>query len=106
MIPQIKSRFRKRSGVPYAVERFTGVQYRCRVCNTVFYNELKFEMHMNAEAKVHQSKSVDKKCPKLNETVTALVYYAEDVLNALKAVNVKRFKRGEVYDGSIGTKRK
>lgn len=104
MVPQIKARFRKRSGIPYAFERFTGHQYRCRLCNAVFYNEQKFESHLNAEVRLNAGKKVDKKCPKINESVMALIYYSEDILNAFKAVNVKRFKKGEVYDGGLRRK--
>jgi len=33
MIPQIKAKFRKKNGVPYAVERFAGVQEEARGTN-------------------------------------------------------------------------
>jgi uncharacterized C2H2 Zn-finger protein len=105
MVPQIKTRFRKRNGVPYAIESLTGRQYRCRICNAIFYSADEFEKHLNYEAKTNSGKKVNNKCPKLDNTISVLVYYTEDILNAFKAVKVKKFKKGEIYDGRLKTKR-
>jgi hypothetical protein len=103
MIPQIKAKFRKKNGVPYAVERFAGVQYRCRACNQIFYHENILVRHLFAELRNGAFK-VSRKCPKLDETISSLVYYDEDIIDAFKAVNVKRFKSGAVYDGMLKSK--
>ena len=106
MIPQIRAKFRKRNGVPYAVERLTGVQYRCRICNEVFINEEKFDRHLREEITGSSKIGVSKKCPNMHDTITSVVYYAEDVLNALKTANVKKFKSGDTNDSMFARKKR
>jgi hypothetical protein len=105
MIPQIKAKFRKRNGVPYTVERLTGAQYRCRLCNTVFFDKKKLENHLKLEIRSGVKKKVNTKCPKIDDTINTIVFYAEDILNAFKAVNVKQFKSGDIYDGMLRRKK-
>jgi len=106
MIPQIRAKFRKRNGVPYAVERLAGMQYRCRVCNEVFINKEKFDRHLWSEVTGGNKIAVSKKCPDMHDTITSVVYYAEDVLNALKTANVRKFKSGDTNDSMFARKKK
>ena len=48
MVPKIHVRFRKRMGVPYAIEQFSGKQFRCRHCNTVFFTERELDAHVRS----------------------------------------------------------
>ena len=101
MIPQIKAKFRVRKGVPFAVERLTGVQYRCRKCNQVFINKNDFEKHLIKEINTANKSYVNQKCPKIHDVILTNVYYNEDVHDALSSVNVKVFKSGDKYDGRL-----
>jgi len=80
------------------------VQYRCRACNQIFYHENDLSRHVFVELRSGSLNSISRKCPKLNETISTLVYYDEDIIDAFKAVNVKRFKSGAVYDGMLKSK--
>ena len=106
MIPQIKAKFRKRNGVPVAIERLTGVQFRCRACNSIFYNEKEFNRHLLIELRSSTSKKVERNSPKLHDIVNCKLYYGEDYIDALKSVKLLRLKSGDDYDGMLKDKKR
>jgi threonine aldolase len=104
MVPQIKVKFRKRYGIPFSVERLTGIQFRCRLCNQIFINENDFNKHIIHEFRNQVSAKINQKCPKLHDMVNCMVYYSEDVLDALKSSKIKRLKKDDIYDGMLKSK--
>ncbi len=50
MVPRISVRRQNRFGVAVAIERLRGRQYRCLVCNTVFYELDELDAHVRREA--------------------------------------------------------
>ena len=105
MTPQIKAKFRKRNGVPYSIERLTGTQFRCRMCNTVFLKENDLNRHLLIESRSSSSRKIDKSAPKLHEMVNCRIYYGEDYLDALKSVKLLWLKSGDDYDGMLKKKK-
>lgn len=94
MVPALKVKFRKRKGVPYSVERFSGVQYRCRSCNTVFLEKDELENHLHANVDVHGAGKASAEAPKLNENLLVRVIYIQDIIDSLK----REYVRHDEYD--------
>ncbi len=46
MVPRISVRRQNRFGIPVAIERFRGRQYRCLVCGAVFYELDELDAHV------------------------------------------------------------
>jgi uncharacterized C2H2 Zn-finger protein len=69
MTPALKVKFRKRKGVPFAVERLSGVQYRCRACNKLFLEKDELDRHLDAKIENHRFERPSEEAPKLNENL-------------------------------------
>jgi hypothetical protein len=78
-MPKIKVRFRTYKSVPFAIEQFTGVQYRCRVCNRVFQDKKEFEAHLQTEAAQKAPVKVSPKVPKPGQMTTEKLLYTLDI---------------------------
>lgn len=100
MGPKLSVKYRRRSGVPYAVEQLAGRQYRCRHCNTVFISEKEFNQHLKVVATFANGKclEVDSKSPVLNATVDIHVGYYYDIQDFLRRKYL-RLGKNEAYDG-------
>ena len=78
-MPKIKVRFRTFKNIPFAIEQFTGVQYRCRVCNRVFTDKKLFEAHLRSEAQRKTSAEVSAKAPRPGQMTTEKLLYTVDI---------------------------
>lgn len=95
-MPKVKARFRKYCGVPFAIEHFTGTQYRCRACNRVFLKKNEFEKHLLSEAK-NGAKGVAKDCPRVHDMTQAKVLYTRDFYDEMRQDFLK-LPAGVEYD--------
>jgi hypothetical protein len=84
MTPTLKVKFRKRRGIPFSIERLSGVQYRCRACNKVFLKREELEAHLESQMESHRLCRSSGEAPKLGENLTVKVLYALDLLDNLK----------------------
>jgi len=96
-VPKIKARFRKYQGVPFAIEQFTGTQYRCRACNSVFLHQGEFERHLRHEAKNQTAMRAAKDCPRIDHNTQATVLYTRDVYDQMRK-DFLRLPEGVTYD--------
>ena len=96
-MPKIKARFRKHRGVPFAIEQFTGTQYRCRACNRVFLKKREFENHLQREAENDTAKSPSKDCPQVGRNTHATVLYTKDFYDEMRQ-SFLQLPEGEAYD--------
>jgi hypothetical protein len=107
MMPKISAKFRRRKGVPYAIEQFSGKQFRCRHCNKVFYEEKYLDQHLEyiSKAKGKGAIAVDSNVPQLNQMLELKIGYMYDITDSMRRQYLK-MKKNEVYDGLTFTKRK
>lgn len=100
MLPLIHAKFRKRRGVPYAIEQLSGRQFRCRHCDTVFFREKDLDAHIEhvLESKDKSKSRVSPEAPELSTTTDVHVLYTYEISDRLKRQWLK-LKRGDVYDG-------
>lgn len=82
MVPQIRVKYRTKDFVKYTIEQFTGKQYRCLNCNSIFYSEREFFIHLNRCKKFEKNKHI--KCPQLNDSIKSILLYTEDIRDDLK----------------------
>jgi hypothetical protein len=75
MVPRISVRRQNRFGVAVAIERLRGHQYRCLVCNTVFYELDELDAHVRREAPGSDSPEV----PRFDEPLLLRIFYSKDV---------------------------
>jgi hypothetical protein len=100
MVPKLSVKFRKRNGIPYAIERMSGMQFRCRRCNIVFRSLKELDRHLAEEAD-GDSRNVNRvsaDSPNLGDNTTVTVLYALDISDRMKKKYL-RLKKGDVYDG-------
>jgi len=95
MSPRISAKFRTKNGIPYAIERLNGTQYRCRICNQVFYyqNELYKHLRTHSGEKV----KVSAHAPKLDHNLEVKVIYTLDLYDHGRSKYLK-LGEGEEYD--------
>jgi len=100
MLPLIHAKFRKRRGIPYAIEQLSGRQFRCRHCNTVFFRERDLDAHIQhvLDSKEKAKSHVTHEAPELSTTVDVRVLYTYEISDRLKRQWLK-LKTGDVYDG-------
>lgn len=100
MLPLIHARFRRRNGVPYAVEQLSGRQFRCRHCNQIFFKERELDRHIDSLARASKRRStrILAACPKLSSVCTQNILYTYDFKDHLQRPWLK-LKKGESYDG-------
>ncbi len=89
MVPALKVKFRKRKGVPFAVERLSGVQYRCRACNKLFLEKEDLDKHLDAKVDAHRIGTPSGEAPKLNENLLIKAIYIQDIIDSLKKDYIK-----------------
>jgi hypothetical protein len=100
MIPKIHAKFRKRDGVPYAIEQLNGRQFRCRHCNEVFLSENELDRHFRNLIK-SKDKNRFRICPSspaLSLNVEVKVIYTYDIRDRMKRQWLK-LKKSDQYDG-------
>ena len=99
-MPKIKAKFRRRKGIPYAIETFAGKQFRCRHCNEIFYREKELDAHLRNVIKEYNDKQIQphRFTPKISSTVNSTVLYTYDIEDRMKKQWLK-LKKGDVYDG-------
>lgn len=100
MVPRIHARFRKRRGVPYAIEQLSGRQFRCRHCNEVFIYEKDLEQHVRLVLKQEEGGKarVSPKTPVLSSNTEVRVLYTYDIMDKMKRQWLK-LRSGDEYDG-------
>jgi len=100
MMPKIVVKFRRRNGIPYAIEQFTGKQFRCRHCNQVFWKESELEKHIEFISKSKKTKNlpVEPHVPELNQMLEVKVGYVYDINDCMNRRYLK-LKKNEIYDG-------
>jgi len=101
MVPRIHAKFRRRNGVPYAIEQLSGRQLRCRHCNEVFLSEKELDYHIRRLLK-SDDKAKSKVCreaPDLSTSVNVRTLYTYDIMDTMKKKWLK-LKRGDEYDGT------
>jgi uncharacterized C2H2 Zn-finger protein len=106
MMPKISAKFRRLKGMPYAIEQFSGKQFRCRHCNQVFGDEKQLDRHLEYVGKTKRSGTVavDPHAPQLNQMLELKIGYMYDINDCMRRQYLK-LKKNEVYDGIIFTKR-
>jgi hypothetical protein len=105
MLPKISAKFRRRKGIPYAIEQFSGKQFRCRHCNKVYGEEKELYQHLEYIGKTKRSVTiaVDSHVPQLNQMLELKIGYMYDINDCMRWQYLK-LKKNEVYDGIIFTK--
>ncbi len=100
MVPRIHAKFRRRHGLPYAVEQLSGRQFRCRHCNQVFIYERELDAHLKHVFRSNdQTKTrVVATAPGLSTSVNVRVLYTYDIMDKMKRQWLK-LKSGDEYDG-------
>jgi len=100
MVPRIHAKFRRRNGVPYAVEQLSGRQFRCRHCAEVFLSEKELDRHIRRLILTGRGKpeKVSTKAPVLSSSVTVRALYTYDIMDKMKRQWLK-LKRNDEYDG-------
>jgi len=100
MVPKIHAKFRKRHGVPYAIEQLSGRQFRCRHCNRLFIREKELEAHLKglATSDKRGKTKVSSNVPDLSTTIEVRVLYTYDIVDKMKRQWLK-LKSGDQYDG-------
>ena len=94
---KIKARFRKYRGVPFAIEQFSGTQYRCRACNQVFLKKREFEKHVVREAENGDAKRPSSDCPQVGDNAHASVLYTRNIYDEMRQEFLS-LSEGETYD--------
>ncbi len=97
MTPVLKVKFRKRNGIPFAVERLSGTQFRCRACNAVFLTKKELESHLEARIENHRFHKTSEDAPKLGTNLTIRVLYTLDLIDNSKKEYMKN-ERDEYGD--------
>ena len=99
-MPKIRARFRKRQGIPYAIEQLGGQQFRCRHCNKVFFSEKELNAHIGTVLKSDDKTKfkISASSPKLSSNVDVRVLYTYDISDRMKRQWLK-LKKGDQYDG-------
>ena len=82
-MPKIDVRFRKYKEVPFSIEKLSGVQYRCRMCNRVFLDKKTLMAHLETEAQQNESPTVHSEAPQIGQAVRVSVLYTQDVRDVL-----------------------
>jgi len=86
MIPQIKAKYRIKDEVPYTIEKVIGVQYRCLLCNNIFYKERELQQHiLNKGLNCNEHKHA--KVPKHLENINVSIIYTEDLVDKIRQRN-------------------
>jgi len=100
MLPKIHAKFRRRHGVPYAIERLSGIQFRCRRCNTVFLTQEELDEHLEKEQKDNAQgrTKVSSEAPTPSSNVSVKVYYMMDLKDTMRKQWLK-LPEGDTYDG-------
>jgi hypothetical protein len=75
MVPRISVRRQERYGLPVAIERLRGRQYRCLRCNTVFYELDELDHHLRREGPGPDAEDV----PRFDEPMLLRIFYSQDV---------------------------
>ncbi|NOY61375.1 MAG: hypothetical protein GXO75_20875 [Calditrichaeota bacterium] len=95
MAPKISARFRRKNGVPFSIERLSGMQYRCRICNVLYYSEKEISQHLKKHEKVREKR--DNHVPQLDHLVSTKVLYTMDLYDRSRAKYLK-LSDGEELD--------
>jgi hypothetical protein len=74
LVPRISVRRQVRFGIPVAIERLRGRQYRCLACNALFFELDRLDAHIRKERPGQVSESV----PAFDETIPIRVFYMKD----------------------------
>ena len=99
MLPIIHVKFRRRNGVPIAVEYLSGRQFRCRHCNSVYFTEKELDRHIKTiDSEKKKKQPVDPVCPQLSTLSEIRVLYTYDINDRLKKQWLK-LRDDETYDG-------
>lgn len=100
MLPKIHAKFRKRYGVPYAIEQLSGRQFRCRHCNEIFFSEKELERHISSvrDTAGTRDRRISPAAPALSSSIVVNVLYTYDLLDKMRKKWL-RLRTGEVYDG-------
>ena len=100
MVPRIHAKYRRRRGVPYAIEQLSGRQYRCRHCNEVFIYEKELDAHIRDVLRSAEDacKTRASGVPSLSSTISVRVLYTYDIMDRMKRQWLK-LKSGDEYDG-------
>jgi hypothetical protein len=106
MMPKISAKFRRRKGIPYAIEQFSGKQFRCRHFNKVFLEEKYLDQHLEYVGKEKRTGNitVDRNAPQLNQMLELKIGYMYDITDSVRHQYLK-LKKNEVYDGITFAKR-
>jgi len=91
MVPQIKVKYRAKENIKYAIEQFTGKQYRCLKCNNIFYSDKELFRHIR-RCKLIKEENKHIKFPQLNDSVKSILLYTDDIIDDLKQkfINTKK----------------
>ena len=96
-MPTIKAKFRMYRGVPFAIEKIAGTQYRCRRCNSLFLKKEELYRHLQNEAKESKKELCDDKCPKIDENTKVTVLYINDLHDQIRS-DYLHMQEGFTYD--------
>ena len=91
MVPKIRVKYRTRENIKYAIEQFTGKQYRCLKCNNVYYSDKKLFYHIR-KCRLMKDEYKRIKFPQINDSIKTILLYTEDIKDDLrqKFINIKK----------------
>ena len=97
---KIKAKFRRRNGVPYAIETFSGRQFRCRHCNEIFHREKDIDLHLRIVAQSAEGGRIQphRLVPRIDMNVVINALYVYDVADRMHKQWLK-MKKTDTYDG-------
>ena len=70
------AKLRIKNKIPFAIETFTGQQFRCGVCGKVFYQREELDKHLVKESSADIKQS---KFPDMNRNISVGVIYMQDI---------------------------
>lgn len=88
---KLTARFRIKNNVPFAIERVSGLQYRCGLCGKVFFDRKVLDKHLLSEKSTVPEKL---QFPELERNVSISVIYTQDIRDLTNA-EYPRLNKGD-----------
>lgn len=83
-MPKVKAQFRRYKDIPFSIEKLSGVQYRCRVCNKIFLEKKELMSHLESERQNPNKSIAHPERPKPGQMVIVSALYTQDVQDLLR----------------------
>jgi len=73
---KITAKFRLKNGIPFSIEKLSGVVFRCGVCGKIFFSRDELNKHLPGEKKGTNNKL---HFPELDKNVIISAIYTQDI---------------------------